>query len=213
MSQVFIVGFGKFGQLALPKISQALARSPDLDCGSGPGTFDRGENLRLSGCWIKERISSGIIKIIWHPKIGSSRPYPFTWPEIGSNGRSPETGRSGKLNPPGVWAGVCPSPCISRRTSMSAWLISSARRIVLLLRESVSKPGTRDPGGSGRFWRTQPLSRGTLEILESHQLAPGLGGFTFGELKRIGEILLRTDPPLFLATACPCHGVISGFTW
>jgi hypothetical protein len=56
-------------------------------------------------------------------------------------------------------------------------------------------------------------ARGTLEIMESRQLAPGLGGFTFGEMKRIEGMLPRIDPPLFLATACTCHGVISGFTW
>lgn len=54
---------------------------------------------------------------------------------------------------------------------------------------------------------------GTLEVIESRQLGPGVGGFPFKELRRIKTEALRGHPPFFVATACRCHGVIHGLTW
>lgn len=54
---------------------------------------------------------------------------------------------------------------------------------------------------------------GTLGVIESRQLGPGVGGFPFKELRRIGSEALGSRPPFFVATACRCHGVIHGLTW
>jgi hypothetical protein len=67
-----------------------------------------------------------------------------------------------------------------------------------------------------RLWEilgTRVPDRGTLHIIQSRQLAPGLGGYRFEDLWKLRDLSPRLVPPVYLATACPCHGVISGFTW
>jgi hypothetical protein len=50
-------------------------------------------------------------------------------------------------------------------------------------------------------------------IIESRQLAPGVGGYPFWELRRIRTQAISIAPPFFVATACRCHGVVHGLTW
>ncbi len=52
-----------------------------------------------------------------------------------------------------------------------------------------------------------------LEVIESRQLAPGTGGYPFGELRRIRNQAMVSPRPFWVATACRCHGVIHGLTW
>ncbi|MBA4394207.1 MAG: potassium transporter, partial [Desulfobacca sp.] len=56
-------------------------------------------------------------------------------------------------------------------------------------------------------------SKGFLEVIESRQLAPGVGGFPFKELRKLLDLGQKVPPPFFVATACRCHGVIHGLTW
>jgi hypothetical protein len=64
-----------------------------------------------------------------------------------------------------------------------------------------------------KYLATRPCSKGTLEVIESRQMAPGMGGYPFGELRRVLKRALETGPPFYVATACRCHGVINGLTW
>jgi hypothetical protein len=211
--QVFIVGFGKFGQLALPKISQRWPEARIWIIDPAP------EHLTQCGKFSAIRVLDKGEDFLWEHQDHLA-PEDWIIPAV-------------PLHLAGDWAKRVLSRNLAVRTIKPPKSLGRGLPFNLYLQKDFyisladfvcpehcpSPPGfcskTRDPRPHRlrEILVTQPLSRGTLEIIESHQLAPGLGGFTFGELKRTGEILLRTDPPLFLATACPCHGVISGFTW
>lgn len=64
-----------------------------------------------------------------------------------------------------------------------------------------------------KFITDRRCQYGTLGVIESRQLGPGVGGFPFKELRRIRTEALMGHPPFFVATACRCHGVIHGLTW
>jgi hypothetical protein len=52
-----------------------------------------------------------------------------------------------------------------------------------------------------------------VTVLRSLQLAPGVGGYTAGYIRKILEGI-RTSPGAHLiATSCRCHGVIDGLEW
>lgn len=63
------------------------------------------------------------------------------------------------------------------------------------------------------YLATSPCPKGILKVIESQQMAPGLGGYPFGELRRVLRQALEAGPPFYLATACRCHGVVNGLTW
>jgi hypothetical protein len=57
------------------------------------------------------------------------------------------------------------------------------------------------------------LERGKMAVIESRQLAPGVGGYTFQALKKLKQQVSQASPPFFIGTACRCHGVVHGLTW
>ena len=71
-----------------------------------------------------------------------------------------------------------------------------------------------------RMPRKQPLYQ-TIEsincdgfihaVLQSQQLAPGIGGFSPQSLKKIFFTIQQTSAHILLSTACKCHGVVQAF--
>ena len=47
--------------------------------------------------------------------------------------------------------------------------------------------------------------------IQSHQLAPGVGGYRPDQLFTLFDQVQKTKGNLLLSTACSCHGVVSGF--
>jgi hypothetical protein len=213
MSQVFIVGFGKFGQLALPKISKKwpeariwiIDPAPEnlVQCRKTPAirVLDKGEDFLWNH---REQLenSDWIIPAV-----------PFHFAGAWVRRLLTRSLRVRKIAPPQLLGKDLP------------FTLYLKKDLYVSLADFTCPENCPSPQGfcfqtrvprPQRLWEmlaSRPVNRGSLQILESHQLAPGLGGFTFGELKRIEKNCFRSDPPLFLATACPCHGVISGFRW
>lgn len=48
-------------------------------------------------------------------------------------------------------------------------------------------------------------------VLQSHQLLPGVGGYHPAALFEALDTVARARSPVVLATACSCHGVLTGF--
>ncbi|MGD9053663.1 MAG: NAD-binding protein [Desulfobacterales bacterium] len=48
-------------------------------------------------------------------------------------------------------------------------------------------------------------------VIRSHQLAPGVGGYTPAALFDALDQLRNTQSPVLLSTACSCHGVMNAF--
>ncbi len=62
------------------------------------------------------------------------------------------------------------------------------------------------------FARLAEASRPELPILvvASQQLAPGVGGYSPQELVNLAETVVQAPGPVLVATACRCHGVVHG---
>ena len=50
-------------------------------------------------------------------------------------------------------------------------------------------------------------------VIRSHQLAPGVGGYTGAQLGAALEEILKQPGNYLIATACRCHGVIDALSW
>jgi hypothetical protein len=48
-------------------------------------------------------------------------------------------------------------------------------------------------------------------VIRSHQLAPGVGGYTPAALYETWRAIGRAQGPVILSTACSCHGVMDAF--
>jgi hypothetical protein len=51
------------------------------------------------------------------------------------------------------------------------------------------------------------------QVVRSHQLAPGVGGYQLSVLWRLLEGARSTEKNILVATACRCHGVIDALRW
>jgi hypothetical protein len=51
------------------------------------------------------------------------------------------------------------------------------------------------------------------QVVRSHQLAPGVGGYQLSVLWRLLEEARSTEKDIVIATACRCHGVIDALRW
>ena len=63
------------------------------------------------------------------------------------------------------------------------------------------------------YQKLQELSIGNYKsvVIRSRQLLPGVGGYTPNELYEALDSVQAAKTPLLLATACRCHGVINAF--
>jgi hypothetical protein len=52
-----------------------------------------------------------------------------------------------------------------------------------------------------------------VSVLRSWQLAPGVGGYTAGQLGQFRRRVLRRKGGHIVATSCRCHGVINALEW
>jgi hypothetical protein len=58
------------------------------------------------------------------------------------------------------------------------------------------------------FLKTVQLKDFTSVVVQSQQLAPGVGGYTPGALNKALHRIQITQGPVLLSTACSCHGII-----
>ena len=213
MNQVFVVGFGKFGQLAIPKIQKRWPRARIWIIDQDPGNLARGRDIPAV------KVLDEGERFLWEFQDRLQPPdwiipaVPFhlagNWLKRVLAQEHPVR----KLKPPrSLGAGlpfslylktdlfvsladfVCPENCPSPRG--------------LCFRTREKRPQ--------RLWEILALrtpAKGALHIIPSHQLAPGLGGYRFEDLLQLNEMVRTMAPPVYLATACPCHGVITGLSW
>jgi hypothetical protein len=52
-----------------------------------------------------------------------------------------------------------------------------------------------------------------VAVVRSHQLAPGVGGYTGGHIKAVLNAILKAEGNYLIATSCRCHGVINALNW
>ncbi len=52
-----------------------------------------------------------------------------------------------------------------------------------------------------------------IQVIRSHQLVPGVGGYQLSILWRLLEEVRSRERDVLIATACRCHGVINALRW
>lgn len=74
---------------------------------------------------------------------------------------------------------------------------------------------TREPRRGNLFEELERISvpQYRVAVLRSHQLAPGVGGYTGGQLKTLEKTILEQPGHYLIATSCRCHGVINALYW
>jgi hypothetical protein len=74
---------------------------------------------------------------------------------------------------------------------------------------------TKKPRLGNLFERLTQISVSEVRVVvvRSWQLAPGVGGYTGGQLKNALEEIQEDSGTYLVATSCRCHGVIDGLRW
>jgi hypothetical protein len=213
MTQVFIVGFGKFGKMALPRVMRLWPRARIWIVDSNPkALLEEGSHpgIRVlhDGPEFLFRYQEAIKNTDW---IIPSLPIHLAWKWLVLNFPGPKKVKP--ISPPQVLGSDLPFALkmgkglyLSRASFTCPDNCPSPLRFCFLTKEKRVRP----------LWQhltQKKLRQGSLKIIESRQLAPGVGGYPFKELKRIKEEVLRARPPFFIGTSCRCHGVVHGLTW
>jgi hypothetical protein len=73
------------------------------------------------------------------------------------------------------------------------------------------RTGKKRPQPLWQYLQDQRVQGRTVAVVVSRQLAPGVGGYPFSELKGLESSVEKGRFPFYLATACRCHGVVHGF--
>ncbi len=212
MSQLFLVGFGKVGKTLLPQVVRLWGKNRIWIIDHNQETLNRKEALagiRVLGdgpqfltryqAWIRDEdwiIPSLPVHLAWkwlELNLGPHKPKAVAPPPtLGS--LLPYSQALGKGLLLSYADFVCPDHCpapldhcfkTKKRRSLPLW----------------------------NYLATRSCPEGTLEVIESRQMAPGMGGYPFGELRRVLKRALEAGPPFYVATACRCHGVVNGLTW
>lgn len=213
MNRVFVVGFGKFGQLAIPKIQQRWPRAKIWIIDQDPENLAQGRDMAA----IKVLEEGGAFLWEFQDRL---RPGDWIIPAVPFHlagdwlrrilGREHPVRR---IKPPKMLGAGLP------------FLLHLKSDLYVSLADFECPENCPSPRGfcfrtrekrTLRLWEilaSRTPTRGTLHIIQSRQLAPGLGGYRFEDLRKLHEMSRRLEPPVYLATACPCHGVISGLTW
>lgn len=207
--EIWIMGGGRFGRLALARLSarhpEALFTVVDL---REPRDLPRGvravrgdaarfvfENLNERVRWIVPAVPFHLAFewLLMRLGAGASRvPVPEEVAATLSEAGVPSVYRSkdGSLAL-SMAAFLCPDDCTEPRDFCPATGEKRARSLFSIL-EDMDTPA----------W--------PLEVLRSRQLGPGVGGFGPRDLLRLEHAIMERKTGLW-ATACRCHGVISGF--
>jgi hypothetical protein len=213
LSRIFIVGYGKVGREILPRVKRnwrrdriwiidhdpaALTRESTLHglvvLADGPQFLNRYQKWIRDEDWI---IPALPIHLAWHwltLNLRASYKLRSIRPEYLLGMQFPYKNVSGSTLLVSYADFVCPDGCpapIGR----------------------CFKTRLKRPLPLWKFLETQNPSRGSHYVIESRQMAPGMGGYPFGELRKALTQGLKSGPPFFIATACRCHGVINGLTW
>jgi hypothetical protein len=215
LNQVFIVGFGKFGRLALTQGTHLWKKArvwiidfrPEalIIQESGPPA---GIRVLADGPRFLTRFQKWIRDDDW---VIPALPIHLAWRWLELNLKTPK-GRLPVLPPKIIGPGLpfhqtgpqglylsyadflCPEKCPA--PAHHCYKTKKKRDVPLW-----------------KFIADQPGLEGSLGVIESRQMAPGVGGYAFKELRKVRDLARKANPPFFVATACRCHGVINGMTW
>jgi hypothetical protein len=213
MTQVFIVGFGKFGKLALPGVQRLWKKARIWIIDRDPRAFETGRppagiGVLADGPQFLSTYQQFLRDEDW---IIPSLPIHLAWKWLDLN-LKPIAYPKAVIPPVELGSGLPYAQPFGKGLMVSYATFLCPDNCPAPLRFCTKTKEKR----SAPLWKhleDRKNPHGGLAVIESRQIAPGIGGFPFGELRRVLSLAQKTRPPLFLATACRCHGVIHGLTW
>jgi hypothetical protein len=213
MTQIFIIGFGKFGKLALSQMRRLgresriwiIDRDPDVLASERPLAgirvlADGPRFLAEYQQWIGDEdwiIPALPIHLAWKwldLNLKTVRSHKNIAPPLHLGDGLPFSRLSGEGLLVSYATFLCPENC------------PAPLRICFKTKEKRSAP----------LWKIlaeRDGLKGSLTVIESRQMAPGVGGYPFKELRRLPAQSQNSRSPFYLATACRCHGIINGLKW
>jgi TrkA-N domain len=212
MSGYLILGAGKFGRLALRRLSRQEAVATFLVVDRDPEALAAAKALEIPGFEGIVAEAGAFLSVHlredgpWDWLIPMA-PVHVAWAWL-LNG--PLRGWETAAAPEAV-GGVAP---VSTRGSEGQLYLSRAAH---LCPDDCPEPDSLCPvsGENREAPLYEALANLTLpgwavRVLASRQLAPGVGGYPPRELLALGRELAGMSGPVLIATACRCHGVVSG---
>ncbi len=213
MKQVFVVGFGKFGKQAVERLSVRWGKvrlwivdhSPEV---LGQKEFLPGIGVLADGPQFLMQHQDLIRDEDW---IIPALPVHLAWKWLDLNLRTLH--RTMSIPPPKAFGSGLPYRQFFNRglfLSYASFLCPDNCPAPI---GHCYKSKEKRPVPLWQFItdRGDPPKR--FGIIESRQLAPGVGGYPFRELRRVRTQAIASSPPFFVSTACRCHGVVHGLTW
>lgn len=213
MRRVLVVGFGKFGQPALPKIRRRWPKT---------------------GIWIIDKDPAHLTAALEIPAVRVLQDgVDFLWEQREQLEDGDWIIPTVPLHLAGEWLRriLIQNQSVRKITPPAQlgeglpWALRSKKNLYVSFADFECPENCPSPKGFCFYTREKrphrlgdvlagrSVAQGTLHIIPSRQLAPGLGGFQFEKLHKLESLVHTWKPPVYLATACPCHGVITGFTW
>lgn len=213
MSRVLVVGFGKFGQPALPKIRRRWPKAGIWIIDRDPGNLTSGPEI--AGV----RVLQDGAAFLWEHR---KRLDPGDWiiPAVPFHLAGDWLRRAlvryrpiRKIQPP-RWLGAgLPFSLVQQKDLYLSLADFKCPENCPAPKGTCFRTGEKRPRTLAAVLADRPIDRGTLRLLHSRQLAPGLGGFRFAELQQLEHWAQSVKSPVYLATICTCHGVVTGFSW
>lgn len=213
MASFLILGAGKFGLLALQRLSAQDPEARFVVVDHQAAALAKARNLGVAGAdFIK---AEAIPYLAGH--LGPGSPWKWLIPMVPLHVAyawllaGPLAGQGwGPVAVPGELENLAP---LAIRGPQGELYLSLARH---LCPDDCDEPAICPVTGEERdqplFRRLAAASRPELPLLvvASEQLAPGIGGYSPDKLMKLADTVAATSGPLLVATACRCHGVVHG---
>jgi hypothetical protein len=213
MASYLILGAGKFGRLALRRLSDEDPEARFLVIDRQAAAL---AEARSQGVEAAERLEADAIRYL-AGHLGPGFPWDWLIPMVPVHVaflwllEGPLAGKG--WDAAEVPASLDNLAALAIRGGQGELYLSRARhRCPDDCAEPLVCPVTGEERGQPLFEKIAEASRPELPILvvASRQLAPGVGGFSPLRLLELAETVAGMPGPLLVATACRCHGVVHG---
>lgn len=213
MASLLILGAGKFGLLALKRLSaqDSETRFVMVDCRAA--ALGRARSLGVPGVDLIE--AEAIDYLAAH--VGAEPPWKWLIPMVPVHVayawllKGPLAGQGwGPAEVPGDLKEL--AALAIRGTEGGLYLSHAGHVCPDDCAEPEVCPVTGEERAQPLFQKLAGTSRPErpVFVVASRQLAPGVGGYSPHKLTELAEAVRRTSGPLLVATACRCHGVVHG---
>jgi hypothetical protein len=213
MASFLILGAGKFGLLAIQRLSAQDPEARLVVVDRQPAALARARSLEVKGVDLVE--AEAIDYLAAH--LGPEPPWSWLIPMVPVH-----VAYAWLLAGPLAGQGWGPGEVPGELEDLAALAIRGAEGELYLSRathvcpddcaEPEVCPVTGEERGQPLFQKLAEASRPELplHVVASRQLAPGVGGYSPRRLLELAAAVAGAKGPLLVATACRCHGVVHG---